>query len=59
MFADCCERTGRFPEAGKAYEMVLKQDPTNVRALEGHIRCLEATGHWDEAAQARKRLPSR
>jgi 4-amino-4-deoxy-L-arabinose transferase-like glycosyltransferase len=57
MFAACCEKTGRFQEAGKAYELTLKVEPDNVDALEGLIRCLEATGRWDDAAQARKRLP--
>ncbi|HXV13131.1 MAG TPA: tetratricopeptide repeat protein [Candidatus Krumholzibacteria bacterium] len=58
MFAECCEKTGRFPEAGKAYEIVLKTDPANERALRGYIRCLEAVGRWDDAADARKRLPA-
>jgi len=57
LFAECCEKTGRFPEAGKAYELTLKVDPNNLEALEGYIRCLEATGRWDAAAEARKRLP--
>ncbi len=59
MFASCCEKTGRFQEAGKAYELLLKVEPDNVEALEGFIRCLEATGRWDDAAEARKRLPDK
>ncbi len=57
MFAECCEKTGRFHEAGKAYEQTLQVDPNNVTALRGLIRCLESTGQWDRAADARKRLP--
>ena len=58
MFAECCEKTGRFQEAGKAYELTLRDSPSNVDALRGYIRCLEATGRWDDAAEARKRLPA-
>ena len=35
MFAACCEKTGRFSEAGKAYELTLKVEPDNLEALEG------------------------
>ena len=59
LFAECCEKTGRFSEAGKAYELTLKVDPNNLEALEGYIRCLEATGRWDAAAQARNGCPPR
>lgn len=58
MFAECCERTGRFQEAGMAYEQALKVEPNNRRALEGYIRCLEKVGRWEDAAQARKSLPT-
>jgi hypothetical protein len=57
LFADCCERTGRFHEAGKAYELVLQLAPDDRHALEGYIRCLERTGQWDKAADARAKLP--
>lgn len=59
MFADCSEKTGRFQEAGMAYEIILKSEPENERALEGYIRCLESVGRWDDANEARKRLPSK
>jgi len=58
MFAECCEKTGRFQEAGLAYEQALKLEPNNRRALEGYIRCLEKAGRWEDAADARKRLPA-
>ncbi len=57
MFAECCEKTGRFQEGGQAYEQALTVEPENTRALEGYIRCLEKVGRWDDAAEARKRLP--
>jgi tetratricopeptide (TPR) repeat protein len=57
LFADCCERTGRFNEAGLAYELMLKSDPNDLRALQGYIRCLEELGHREKAIEARKRLP--
>ncbi len=56
MYADCCEKLGRPREAGGMYSLVLRTEPNNRRALEGLIRCYEATGHPDEAAEARKRL---
>jgi tetratricopeptide (TPR) repeat protein len=56
MFADCCERAKRFHEAGKAYELVLRDDPAHARAREGYLRCLEATGPWEKAAEARRRF---
>jgi 4-amino-4-deoxy-L-arabinose transferase-like glycosyltransferase len=58
MFADCCEKTGRPAEAGKAYLMILRKDPANRPALEGLLRCYEATGNYDEAAKVRKQLGS-
>jgi tetratricopeptide (TPR) repeat protein len=57
LFADCCERTSRFNEAGRAFELMLKSDPNDERALKGYIRCLEALGRWEDALEARKRLP--
>ena len=57
MFAECCEKIGRFAEAGKAYEQALQLEPNNRRALEGYIRCLQSVGRWEDAAEARKRLP--
>jgi tetratricopeptide (TPR) repeat protein len=59
MFADCCEKTGRFNEGAQAYRMVLKSAPEDPRALNGLVRCLEATGKYDEAAQVRARMPAR
>jgi TolA-binding protein len=59
MFADCCEKTGRFNEGAQAYRMVLKSAPDDARALNGLVRCLEATGKYDEAAQVRARMPAR
>ncbi len=59
MFADCCEKTGRPAEAGKAYLMILRKDPQNRPALEGLIRCYEATGNYDEAAKVRRQLDSK
>jgi tetratricopeptide (TPR) repeat protein len=59
MFAECCEKTGRFAEAGKAYQMILRTAPDDERALAGLARCLEAVGDHDGAAKVRARLPSR
>ena len=56
MFADCCEKTGRFADAGQAYRIILKSAPEDERALAGLVRCLEATGAYDEAARVRARL---
>jgi tetratricopeptide (TPR) repeat protein len=56
MFATCCEKTGRFVEAGRAYELILRTDPKNRPAIEGLVRCLEEVGEYDEAAEARKML---
>jgi tetratricopeptide (TPR) repeat protein len=58
MFADCCEKLGRPNEAGVAYQMVLRVQPDNRSALEGLIRCFEATGQYEKAAEARKHLPA-
>jgi predicted TPR repeat methyltransferase len=56
MFSDYCERTGRFEEAAKAYEMILYAEPGDVKDQEGLIRCLEALSRYDDAASARDRF---
>lgn len=58
MFADCCEKLGRPNEAGKAYLMILQKEPKNRKALEGLMRCYEATGNYKEAAKVREQLGS-
>jgi len=56
MFAECCEKLGRIAEAGRAYQIMAQADPTDRGALEGLIRCLQATGKYEEAAHAQSLL---
>jgi tetratricopeptide (TPR) repeat protein len=56
MFATCCERLRRFTDAARAYRLVLRSDPRNRPAIEGLIRCLEAAGEYEDAAETRKLL---
>ncbi len=56
MFADCCEKMDRMVDAGRAYESILGIEPGNRDAMEGIIRCLEATGAYGKAAGVRKML---
>jgi 4-amino-4-deoxy-L-arabinose transferase-like glycosyltransferase len=58
MFAECCEKTGRFAEAARAYQIILRSSPDDERVLAGLVRCLERTGDYDEAARIRARLPA-
>jgi 4-amino-4-deoxy-L-arabinose transferase-like glycosyltransferase len=56
MFAECCERMGMMAEAGRAYELLYASDSGDRSALEGLIRCLEATGRSEEADKLRRKL---
>lgn len=49
---------GRIEEAAGLYQQVMGQDPSNVPALAGLLRCQVAAGHLDEVAQALDGLPA-
>ncbi|SDH83073.1 thioredoxin [Roseospirillum parvum] len=49
---------GQIEQAGAIYQQVMAQDPANVPALAGLLRCQVALGQLDEVAQALDGLPA-
>ncbi|MDP2852201.1 MAG: thioredoxin domain-containing protein, partial [Gallionella sp.] len=49
---------GDAAAAEQVYRQVLEQDPANVAALAGVLRCLLAKGAWDQARELLAHLPA-
>jgi putative thioredoxin len=57
--ADALVEQGQAEEALGAYQEVLAQDPTHVKAIAGALKCYLALGHEDEAREVLERLPEK
>lgn len=57
--ADALVEQGHAEEALGAYQEVLAEDPTHVKAIAGALKCYLALGHEDEAREVLERLPEK